>query len=108
MTTIPNTKDFAAWINLMPGAATELIITGKVETTAGNLVPMLDRVVPQGTSPAILMLKLTIRKVGDVGSGDVAYRDLRYSEAARRGQFTEVQVFWDGALILTLVVTEAQ
>lgn len=105
--TCPNTKDFTAWINLMPGSKPKLIVIGKVETNAGNLQPKLTEVVPQGINPQILLLNLTIVDTGEIGTEDINYRDVRFEAPANKGQFSNVEVRFEGDLCVTMVVTEA-
>lgn len=107
MTNVPNTRNFAAWINLQPGADKQIIVTGEVETAASYLVPTLSRAVPQGINPQHLILELTIVNTGKPGTENVDYRRVRYQEAASQGQFTHVEIRYDGQVILVLDVTEA-
>lgn len=106
MSNPPNTKDFAAWINLMPGSPSRLYVVGKVETNAQNLVPRLTRTVPQGTNPTILFVDLTIVPDG-IGPQVVSYQDVRYEETATQGQYSEVAILWEGEPMLCLQVSEA-
>ncbi|MFA3919097.1 hypothetical protein [Ruegeria hyattellae] len=106
MTNPPNTKDFAAWINLMPGSDPKLIVVGKVETSADNMHPKLTRTVPQGANPTIFLLDLTIEQVG-VGSEVIGYRETRHEEHASKGQYFHVAIMWEGTQILQLNVSEA-
>ncbi|BCG76537.1 hypothetical protein [Mesorhizobium sp. 113-3-3] len=103
----PANRKWKAWINVMPGASPAIHVTGEVETRAGNLVPKLKMTVPQGINPAILMLDLTIVKKGDVGTDDVAYRKVAYRKPARKGQYTEVDIFYEKSIITRVKVTEA-
>jgi hypothetical protein len=92
-----STKDWHAWINLQPGSERKLIVIGKVETSAGNMVPVLRKAVPRGFNPAILILDLSIEQQGDRGSADVAYRDARFETPAEPGLYTSVVIRHDGA-----------
>lgn len=102
-----NTKDWAAWINTMPGSEHKLIVTGKVETEAGNLVPVLREAVPQGINPAILLLELTIEVDGDFGTQDIAFRDARFEKPAKAGQYSNVEILENGEVLAGVEVTEA-
>lgn len=102
---IPNVKGFSAWINTMPMSPHELIVVGKVETNAGNLVPKLVRAEPQGINPSILILDLIIETVGDLGTSDVAYRDARFSEAAGTPGKAQVDIRWQGDIIQSMPVS---
>lgn len=100
-------RNWNAWINLMPGSKTELIVTGEVETTAGNLVPVLKEAVPQGFNPSILTLELTIERQGNFGTADVAYRNARFEKPAGQGQYDSVSIKHKGTEVVSMVVVEA-
>ncbi len=102
-----DTKDWAAWINLMPGSRHKLIVTGKVLTNNGSLVPVLKPAIPQGFNPQILMLDLTIEQQGDVGTEDISYRDARFEKPAEAGSYTEVAIQYDGTPVTSIPVTDA-
>lgn len=107
MTSTPATKNFAAWINLQPGAATKLIVVGEVQTNGGNIQPQLSRVEPQGIVASILLLNLEIVNTGGVGTSDINFRPVRYEEAATKGQFLTVEIHWEGQCVVSLPVSEA-
>jgi hypothetical protein len=105
MTSIKS-RDWNAWIDLMPGSQTKLHVTGEVETNAGNLVPKLAEAVPQGINPKILILVLTIETEGDVGTDDVAFRPARFEKPAGKGQYVQVDIRFDDNLVAAIDVTE--
>ena len=103
----PRTRDFAAWINLMPGSQPTLFVKGEVETSASNNQPMLMQssgVVPAGT----LRLELTIQNTGGIGTQAFQFWPTRYDQAASRGAYSRVVILWDGEEIMTLPVSEVQ
>ena len=106
--TTPNTKEWSAWINLMPGSTHKLIVVGKVETNAANLKPVLKEAVPQGFNPAILMLDLTIEDDGSTGPQVVGHRDARFEKPAEQGHYTSVTVRFEGEEIADIEVKEAR
>ncbi|NKB20298.1 MAG: hypothetical protein GKS01_07095 [Alphaproteobacteria bacterium] len=99
-------SDFSAWINLMPPGPSQLIVVGKVVTNGGNLQPKLTERVPPGINPVILMLDLTIEKTGNVGTEDVAPRDVRFERPAEQGQYETVEIYFEGELCQSLDVGE--
>jgi len=101
------TKDWSAWINLMPGSEHKLIVVGKVETNAANIVPVLREAVPQGFNPKILILDLTIENNGTIGAQVVGYRDARFEKPAEKGQYDTVVIRHEGSDIESIDVTEA-
>lgn len=100
----PEMFDFSAWINLMPPGPSNLIVVGKVVTTAGNLQPKLTERSPQGINDKIL--DLTIEQMGDVGTADVGPRDVRFEKSAGQGQYDAVEIYFEGALCKSLDVRE--
>lgn len=101
-----NAKDWSAWEDHQPPVDPSAIpfhVTGKVETTNGALQPKLTKNFPQGINPAILLLTLTIEQVGDVGTTDVAFRDVRYDETVTKGQYTSVSII-DGEQAVDITV----
>lgn len=107
MSSCPKTREFSAWINLMPGSDPKLIVAGQVETSASNMHPKLMETIPQGINPQILLLTLTIEETGDLGTQNIAYRPARFDKPAERGQYSQVEISFDGESCLTLDVTEA-
>ncbi len=107
MSSSPKTQKFSAWINLMPGTDSKIIVVGEVETSASNNLPVLTRTDPQGIIPEHLLLDLSIIEAGEDGTQDIRFRPVRYEEPASQGQFTTVSIQWMGEVILTLDVTEA-
>ena len=67
--TAPNTKDWKAYEDHRPPPPTKLPLhaVGQVELTALNQKPHLAKVTPQGLSPKILLLDLTIKSSGGGG-----------------------------------------
>lgn len=103
----PEMSDFSAWINTQPPGPFKLIVKGKVVTNAGNLLPELSERVPQGINPRILILDLSIKQSGGAGTADVAPRDVRFDKPADKGQYSHVEIHFDGELCQTLEVGEA-
>ena len=103
----PNTKDFSAWINLMPGTEPKLIVTGRVETNSGSLQPHLVEADPQGINPKILLLNLTIVDSGGIGTADINYRDTRFEKPAVKDQYIDVEVIFEGKSCVSMKVSEA-
>ena len=107
MSNPPNTKNFRAWINLMPGSPSKLIVVGEVETSASNKKPVLTRAIPQGTVSQVLILDLHIASQGGIGTQAFQFWPVRHEEDANKGQFTQVSIRWDGEPLMNLKVSEA-
>jgi hypothetical protein len=89
------TRNWAAFENRQPPVNPEAVpfyVTGQVETVSGNIRPVLRPANPQGINPSILILELTLEDSGGGGTDDVSFRDTRYDESIRIGQYTEVDV----------------
>ena len=82
-------------------------MTGQVETENGRIQPVLRPAVPQGINPAILILELTLEE-GEVGTGDVSYREARYDAKISLRQYTEVTIIFDGNVIACIPVNVVQ
>ena len=102
----PEMSDFKAWINLMPPGSSKLIVVGMVVTNGGDLQPKLTERVPQGINEMILMLDLAIEQTGDVGTDDVAPRDVRFEKPADQGEYHQVEIYYEGELCQSLEVGE--
>ncbi len=107
----PNTRNWSAWENRQPPvdpAATPFIVTGEVETNNGAIVPELKPAVPQGINPKILILELSLRNTGGVGTTDINYRKARWETKVRQGQYISVEISWEGESVGSATVTVAQ
>ena len=102
----PTTRDFSAWINLVPGAPSKLIVVGEVETPASNQKPHLS--VSAGSPPArTLHLDLSIRNTGGIGTPAFQFWPARHEQSAAKGEYASVVIFWNGEEHIRLPVTEA-
>lgn len=103
----PKTKDWDAWIDLMPGPKSPTLhVKGSVETTSGNQFPELSEAIPQGINPKILILVLGIKSTGNPGTDPVEYRPATFSKPAKKGQYSQVDIRWEGDIIESIPVKE--
>ena len=102
----PKNKDWYAWEDQMPPnpPGPTLYVTGEVETSGGNIVPVLKPAVPQGINPKILILDLTLLDTHRPGIAVVDYRTAWYSQDVTPGQYSQVQINWEGAEIKSIDV----
>jgi hypothetical protein len=105
---VPRTINWHAWINVMPGPPSRLYVTGEVETGAGNMLPRLTETVPQGINPTVLLLDLTIVQEGDLGIDLVAYRPARFEKPVQPGQYSQVEIRFEGEIVATVDVKTVQ
>lgn len=94
----PKTSNWKAVEDRQPPGV-RLRVTGTVETTRSNQDPQLTKADPQGANPAILLLDLTIETSGDVGSDVMGKRNVEYREDIRAGQYTSVEIRFEGQTI---------
>lgn len=100
---VPEIMNFHAYHNTQPPGPGSLYVVGEVETDNGALRPILRKTEPQGISPTILLLTLTIEKTGDTGTKDIAFRDARYDhEGSYDGVYETVEILFEGSSIKTL------
>jgi|SRR5687767_3674995 len=88
------TSDWAAWVNLMPPLPTPggtLHVTGNVDTHSTDFA-FLEKAVPQGINPKILMLNLIVE------TGIVPVKNpqrVHYTEPlAQKKQYQTVEIFY--------------
>lgn len=103
----PNTREFSAWINLMPGAPSKIIVVGEVETSASNKQPSLSVSDRNSPGSSTLHLDLSIHSTGGIGTQAFQYWPARYERPAPQGEFTCVVICWDdGEELIRVPVSE--
>jgi hypothetical protein len=95
---VPETSNWKAVEDRQPPGV-RLKVTGTVTTTRSNQEPRLTKAIPQGINPAILLLDLTITTTGEVGNDVMGKRQVEYREEIKAGQYTSVEVRYDGQRI---------
>ena len=111
--TAPKHRKWKAWENRRrPNAPGPMLhVMGLVETDNDAVVSGLIPVVPQETAGPSLILDLTLVDTGISGiSGttDIHFRPADYVKDVREGQYTEVQINWEGEKIAILPVEVVQ
>ena len=101
-----NSRDWKAWINTQPGADKKLFVTGEVETSSLNMVPVLKPAVPQGINATILLLDVTSERQGNAGGAQIGFREARYEREAQKGEYTEVAIFFEDDVIASVPVED--
>ncbi len=106
----PNNRDWKAWEDREPPTppGPTLRVTGEVETNNGAIVPELKPAVPPGINPSILILDLTLGDTGKPGTTDINYRPAQYEQEVSEGQYTQVEIYWEGEQIETVGVEIVQ
>lgn len=100
------TRDWYAWINLMPGAPSRLYVTGTVITRTPVASVELVPAVPQGINPAQLILDLRLGANSPLQV--VTETPVRYEQAAQQGQYTTVAIRYRNAVEAVVSVDEVQ
>ena len=102
-----NTKDWNAFENRQPGPSTgnAFYVIGEVETNNGRIQPVLTKANPQGVNEKILILDLALEDQGGFGTADIAYRPVRYDEQISEGQYTQVQIMYQGEEVVCIKVS---
>ncbi len=100
------TSDWVAWINLMmprPTPGGTLHVIGKADTHSVDFA-FLEKAVPQGTNPSILLLNLRT-ETGIAPANNP--QTVSYNEAlSAKDQYSEVQVWYKGKLEATITKIE--
>lgn len=104
----PTTKGWEAWLNKMPMSPHSILVTGQVETTAGNMTPELAKASPQGINPNILLLDLSLKTSSGVGTAVMGFKQARFDEKPAAADYTEVHIRYEGAVIEKITVKVAQ
>jgi hypothetical protein len=90
------TSDWAAWVNLMPPRPTPggtLHVTGDVDTHSADMA-YLEKKIPQGINPKILLLDLKI-VAGTAPAKNP--QKVHYNEGLQqKDQYTSVEIYYEG------------
>ena len=78
-------KDWKAWENHQPPGPATLHVFGTVSTRATNYSVTLERMVPQGFNPRILLLRLIVTQLGAVGGDAITPHEVTYEETVHDG-----------------------
>jgi hypothetical protein len=100
---------FKAWIDRMPGpgAQPKLIVVGDVQVPTSGWHVWLERRVPQGINPDILVLDVKARKPGGIVLEVITTIPLRYEERPPQREYTQVTIV-NGAESVTIGVGSTQ
>lgn len=106
MSTKITTSDWAAWVNLMmprPTPGGTLHVVGTVDTHSADFA-FLEKAVPQGKNPSILLLNLRT----ETGTAPAKNpQNVNYTEALQtKNQYREVQVWYNGKPEATITKIE--
>src|ERR1044072_2787782 len=101
----PDTKNWEAWIDTMPGGPGHMTVIGDREARNIAASAHLKEHKPQGINPKDLLLDRTITLEGE-GYPKKLYKQARFDKPASRGQYTSVDILWEGTKIADVEVKE--
>ncbi|MBM1691607.1 hypothetical protein [Sulfitobacter geojensis] len=106
MSKSPRIRRFTAYIDLMPGTPSKIIVTGQVETKGSAHVPRLKRNEGPHTTGTTLALDLSIHSTGGSGTHAFDFIDVGYEAPANKDQYKKVRILWSDGVLCDLDVSE--
>jgi hypothetical protein len=95
----PETLEWAAWENRMPGGPRALHVTGDIVLPHAGFEVTLAPMTPQGFNPAILMLELTLAEQPGAHAQAIETRGVRYDVSPYGGGYTAISILHEGEVI---------
>jgi hypothetical protein len=102
------TRDWYAWINLMPPPPDDFHVTGEVYVPNLGVDPILTPKVPQGINPQILLLDLTLVQQPGIWPQVLVWKQARYDKVPSSVRYTQVQIFCGDEVIADIPVADIQ
>lgn len=100
------TRDWYAWLDLMPPGPDELRVTGEVLVPNPGVDPILVPREPQGINPRILLMDLLLCQKPGVWPQVLVWTSVRYEKTGRILRYDQVDVFCDGGVIASIPVED--
>jgi hypothetical protein len=100
------TRDWYAWLNLMPPPPDDFHVVGEVYVPNPGVDPFLTPRVPQGFNPSILLLNLYLIQRPGVWPAVQVWKQARYDKIGAPIKYTQVQIFCDEEVIADIPVQE--
>jgi hypothetical protein len=100
------TKDWYAWLNLMPPTPDELYVTGEVYVSNPGVDPLLVFKEPQGINPRILLLDLILCQKPGIWPPVLVWKKACYEKVGRTLRYDTVQIFCGSDTIATIPVED--
>ena len=102
------TKDWRAWIDLMPPKPDDLHVTGRVYAPTPMHTARLIKREPQGINPTILQLQIFLEQQGGSSPDVMTWIEARYDETLTDSsiKITTVEIFADESSIARIEVSE--
>lgn len=105
-----DTRNWYAWINLMPPKPDDFHVVGEVLVANPGLQAELCIKEPQGTNPNILLLDMHLVQRPGVWPQVMTWVQCRFDKILRPDdpRYTDVEVFHEGTSVATMKVDEVQ
>lgn len=98
------TQLWYAWLNIMPPKPDDLQVRGQVLVGNPGVYAILRRTEPQGKNTAILLLDLFLVQQPGEWIQKVTWTEASYHEVLWNGEFTQVEVFCEDEMIVSVPV----
>ena len=100
------TRDWYAWLNLMPPSPDDLHVTGEVYVPNPGVDPILVPREPQGINPRILLLELLLCQRPGIWPPVLVWKQVRYDKTGRILRYDQVDIFCGDRLIVSIPVED--
>ncbi|MBX3305908.1 MAG: hypothetical protein KF751_07625 [Nitrospira sp.] len=103
-----DTRNWRAWIDLMPPKPGDFQVTGEVYASNPGIRPELTPSIPQGINPAILMLDLKLVQQPGMWPQVMTWAKVNYKESMgpKSHRYSEVEIRSNGESIAQIKVEE--
>ena len=96
---LPRTAGFDAAIERGPTGEVRLVVRGRVETEAGNVLPCLARHASQSSDPTILVLTIELHRTAAEVAPLKRFRRTRHVLTRRASRIRSVAIMWGGEVV---------
>jgi hypothetical protein len=105
---IMDTRNWRAWIDLMPPNPGDFQVTGEVYVSNPGIRPELTPAIPQGINPAILLLDLKLVQQPGMWTQVMTWAKTNYKETTtpKSQRYSEVEIHFNGESIAQIKVEE--
>lgn len=102
------TRNWRAWINLMPPKPGDFHVTGEVYVSNPGIKPELTPRIPQGINPAILLLDLKLIQQPGMVAQVMTWAKTNFKETMppKSQGYSEVEIHFNGESIAQIKVEE--
>lgn len=98
------TRDWYAWINLMPPKPDSFHVTGEVYVPNPGVDPILVPREPQGINPEILLMDLFLIQRPGIWPQILVWKQARYDKVGTGFEYKQVQIFCGDEVIADIEV----